>query len=62
VDTFAHAVHVYRAAEKIEFLFSFGGPGLGDGEFNFPNGFAAANTGRLYITDRENNRVQVWGY
>jgi len=35
---------------------------VGDGEFNFPNGLALDSTGRLYVTDRENNRVQVWGY
>jgi hypothetical protein len=45
-----------------EFVFSFGGLGVGDGEFNFPNDLSLDSTGRLYITDRENNRVQVWDY
>ncbi len=31
-------------------------------EFEYPNGVAADNDSRIYVTDRENNRVQVWSY
>jgi DNA-binding beta-propeller fold protein YncE len=62
VDTFSHLVRVYDLSQGVEPVFTFGGRGIGDAEFNFPNGLALDSTGRLYITDRENNRVQVWGY
>jgi hypothetical protein len=35
---------------------------LGDGQFNYPNDIALDASGRLYIADRENNRIQVWSY
>ena len=62
VDTFGHIVHVYNISQGIELAFTIGKWGVGDGDFNFPNDLAIDSTGRLYITDRENNRVQVWGY
>jgi len=43
-------------------LFNLGQYGLGEGEFNYPADIAFDNTGRLYMTDRLNNRVQVWSY
>ncbi len=63
VDAVAQAVHVYDVSgEKAELLFSFGDFGLGDGEFNYPNDIAVDATGRIYVADRANNRVQVWSY
>jgi len=62
VDTFSHLVRVYDLEQGARPLFTFGKRGVGDGEFNFPNDLALDATGRLYIVDRENNRVQVWGY
>ena len=40
----------------------FGDFGAGDGQFSYPNDIAIDASGRLYIADRENNRVQVWSY
>lgn len=39
----------------------FGGPGAGPGEFSYPNGIARASDGKLYVTDSNNSRVQVFG-
>jgi hypothetical protein len=33
-----------------------------DGAFEYPNGVATDKRAHVYITDREDNRVQVWGY
>jgi len=39
---------------------SWGGPGTGTGEFHFPHSIAVDAQGRVYVSDRENNRVQVF--
>ena len=63
VDAVAHQVRVYSlASQPIVPLYEFGDVGIGDGEFKYPNDIAVDATGRLYITDRENNRIQVWSY
>lgn len=64
VDTFDHMVKVFDVggAGESEHLFDFGDYGVGNGEFNFPNDAALDTAGRLYITDRASNRVQVWAY
>jgi hypothetical protein len=33
-----------------------------DRTFEYPNGVATDKRAHVYITDREDNRVQVWGY
>jgi DNA-binding beta-propeller fold protein YncE len=66
VDATGHTVHLYRAVTEGDlrpvFIADFGVEGVGDGEFEFPNGVAVDDRARVYVTDRENNRVQVWGY
>jgi sugar lactone lactonase YvrE len=63
VDVVGHDVKVYDVSEaEPVFKFTFGNLGLGDGQFNYPNDIVVDMTGRLYIADRENNRVQVWSY
>lgn len=58
VDALAHAVDIYTLqGEKIA---SFGGRGIGPGQFAFPNAIDLDATGRIYVTDRENHQVQVW--
>lgn len=62
-DTVNHVVLAFELGDAgARQLFSFGGQGIGDGEFNFPNGVALDAAGRIYVADRENNRVQVWTY
>lgn len=46
----------------VRFVGGFSGdPGTGT-FFQFPNGLALDGKGKLYVTDRANNRVQVWKY
>lgn len=66
VDTTAQGVYVYqlpdRATEPPKYIGIFGTEGIGNGQFEYPNGIAIDRTGRIYVTDRENGRVQVWEY
>lgn len=63
VDAVAQNVKVYDVSgSRPEFLFEFGDFGKGDEFFNYPNDIAVDRSGRLYIADRENHRVQVWSY
>src|SRR5262249_24180046 len=41
-------------------LFSWGEPGDGPGQFNVPHGIAVDRDERVYVADRENNRIQVF--
>jgi DNA-binding beta-propeller fold protein YncE len=62
-DAVAHKIKVFDVSgEKPTYLFAFGELGIEDGFFQFPNDIVVAEEGRLYIADRENNRVQVWSY
>lgn len=61
VDALAHAVDIYSL--KGERITQFGSQGFGPGQFNYPNDIALDDSrGRIYITDRDNNQVQVWGW
>lgn len=61
-DTTAHVVKVYDVSgDRPSYVTDFGGPGRGDGEFRFPNGVAVVDN-QIYVTDRENGRVQIWTY
>lgn len=63
VDTIGQNIKVYDVSgDEPEYLFSFGEEGLEGGQFSFPGDIAIDSSGRLYITDRENNRIQVWSY
>jgi tripartite motif-containing protein 71 len=66
VDAANHTVQIYRIPDAAtgvpQFVGSFGTEGTGDGAFEYPNGVAADSRARLYVTDRENNRLQVWSY
>jgi len=65
VDTADHMVRVYTVGATgtvPAYIGSFGGEGQLDGTFEYPNGIATDTRAHIYVTDRENNRVQVWGY
>jgi DNA-binding beta-propeller fold protein YncE len=63
VDAVGQNIKVYNVSgDEPEYLFSFGEEGLEDGQFSFPGDIAIDASGRLYVTDRENNRIQVWSY
>jgi tripartite motif-containing protein 71 len=65
-DNTAQGVFAYRPIPEGEkappYIGTFGSEGVGDGQFQFPNGIAADGRGRLYVTDFGNDRVQVWSY
>ena len=66
VDTTGHTVHRYRTRlngdPRPSFLDDMGIPGTGDGQFQYPSGVAVDARGHVYVTDRDNNRVQMWSY
>ena len=66
VDTTDHMVRVYtvgaKAADAYKYVGSVGGEGRLDGTFEYPTGLALDKRAHVYVTDRENNRIQVWGY
>jgi DNA-binding beta-propeller fold protein YncE len=66
VDTTDQMVRVFTTAETPTghptYVGSFGDQGREDATFLFPNGLATDTRGRIYVADRENNRIQVWGY
>ena len=66
VDTSDHNVKIYTVgdlnAPTPVYTGTFGTEGQTDGTFEYPNGVATDARAHIYITDRENNRVQVWGY
>jgi DNA-binding beta-propeller fold protein YncE len=46
----------------LDYLGFFGGQGVANGAFQYPNGIAVDQRGRVYVTDAGNDRVQVWSY
>jgi DNA-binding beta-propeller fold protein YncE len=60
VDALANFMTVY-APDGRE-LVQFGERGRGLGQFMYPNGDAVSADGTIFVTDRENDRVQVWAW
>ena len=57
-DGYANArVHKFTPDGKL--IMSWGDPGSGDGQFNLPHGVWIDRRGRVLVSDRENDRVQV---
>lgn len=61
-------VHVTTLSNRVEVfatdgtpLFTFGGFGSGNGQFDIPEGIAASK-GHIYVADRDNSRVQIFNY
>ena len=51
---------VHRFSADGTLIASFGGPGRDPGEFIVPHSIRVSSDGRVYVADRENNRVQVF--
>lgn len=51
---------VMKFTPEGKFLKQWGKKGTGKGEFNLPHSICMDGKGRLYVGDRENNRVQVF--
>ena len=58
IDTLNHKVSAYD--DKGDFRFSFSKQGRGNDELMYPSGITLSKDGKLYITDRNNGRVQVF--
>jgi len=52
---------VHKFSPDGRLLFSWGEPGSGPGQFNLPHGIALDKEGRVFVADRENSRVQIFG-
>ena len=52
------SVHRFSAAG--DYINSFGSPGSGPGQFRVLHSVRVSQDGRVYVADRENNRVQVF--
>jgi len=65
-DATGQGVFVFRAPtdedRRLDFVGFFGGEGVADGQFEFPNGVAVDGRGRVYVADTINDRIQVWSY
>lgn len=62
-DAVGQLIRVYDVSgEEPAFLYNFGDFGPLEGQFNFPIDVCMDSTGRVYVADRENNRVQIWSY
>jgi peptidylglycine monooxygenase len=58
-DGYANSrVHVFSPTGVL--LRSWGEPGRAPGQFRVPHGIAVGAGGRVYVTDRENDRVQIF--
>lgn len=51
---------VHKFAPDGRLLQSWGEPGDGPGQFNLPHGIHLDRTGRVYVADRENHRIQIF--
>lgn len=51
---------IARFSAEGRFLGQWGTPGKGPGQFNTPHGIAIDAAGKVYVADRQNDRVQVF--
>jgi DNA-binding beta-propeller fold protein YncE len=58
VDYMRHTISAYGKEGK--YLFEFGGLGYGEGWFQYPRDIAVDSTGRIFVADTFNNRIEVF--
>jgi DNA-binding beta-propeller fold protein YncE len=51
---------VVKFSKEGNYLLEWGKKGKGEGEFNLPHALRIDDRGRVYVGDRENNRIQVF--
>lgn len=49
-----------EAHTELNSVLSWGGVGVGDGQFNHPRGLAIGPQGNVYVVDSDNHRIQVF--
>jgi sugar lactone lactonase YvrE len=60
VDTLSHDVSIWTVGGTVPVV--FGGRGVLDGQFNFPNDITVGDRTIMFVTDNKNVRVQAWGW
>jgi sugar lactone lactonase YvrE len=60
VNVLSHQVDIYSTIGQR--LATFGGSGIGPGQFQYPEDVSIDANGRIYVSDRANNQIQVWGF
>ena len=60
VDTLSQDVTLWTVAGRK--LTAFGEAGVLEGQFSYPNALSIAESGRIYVADTANGRIQVWGW
>ena len=61
VDTLAHDATIWDSSSS-EKLLTFGGQGVLEGQFNYPNDVSIDSKRKIFIADSSNGRIQVWGW
>jgi hypothetical protein len=51
---------VVKFSKEGKFLMTWGKPGRGPGEFQVPHSIQTDSKGRVFVSDRENNRIQIF--
>ena len=51
---------IVKFSKDGRYLFEWGKPGRGPGEFNTPHSVQLDSKGVVYVSDRENNRIQIF--
>ena len=51
---------VVKFSKDGKYLLAWGRRGTGPGEFNIPHSIGVDSKGRVYVSDRENNRIQIF--
>jgi sugar lactone lactonase YvrE len=59
-DGYGGNARIHRLYPNGELIQSWGTPGRGPGEFNLPHSVWCHGDGRLYVADRENDRIQIF--
>jgi surface protein len=54
-----NTVHLFSSVGN--FIFVYGSTGSGDGQFNQPSAAMVDSSGRIYVCDRQNHRIQILG-